>query len=143
MEKIEFPESWNMLDVGTGSGILAIYGIMLGASAVTAIDIDLEAIRWAKWNIDLNRLPPKIHITSESLDKLEGSFFLITANLILGTIIELLPLMVKKLIRGGYLILSGLLSEEVKKVEEYLTIYSLKKIEAFHEKEWACILVSN
>ncbi|MBN2060794.1 MAG: 50S ribosomal protein L11 methyltransferase [Deltaproteobacteria bacterium] len=141
MEEVRFPKSWNMLDVGTGSGILAVYGIMLGASEVTAVDIDPEALRWARWNINLNKLPRKIFLTSEKVDYIEGSFFLITANIILGTIIKLLPILVKKLIPEGYLILSGLLSGEVMKVEGDLIRYGLKIEKIFRDEEWACMLV--
>lgn len=140
MEGLRYPEEWNMLDVGTGSAILAIYGVILGASGVTAVDIDPEAIRWAQWNIGLNKLPRKIFLTDKPLDNLEGTFYLITANLILGTIIELLPSLAKKLVPGGYLILSGLLCGEVMKVEEKLNACGLKKWEIFHEEEWSCIV---
>ncbi|MBW2617001.1 MAG: 50S ribosomal protein L11 methyltransferase, partial [Deltaproteobacteria bacterium] len=73
MEKIvRADESWTLLDVGTGSGILAMYGAMLGAKRIVAIDTDPEALRWAKQNIDLNGLTGSIELSSIPIEKLEG-----------------------------------------------------------------------
>ena len=91
LEKISLPESWSMLDVGTGSGILAVYGAKLGAGPVVAIDSDPEAIRWARKNIELNGLTGKIELSSGSLEKIRARFSVVVANLTLNTIKELFP----------------------------------------------------
>ncbi|MBW2084200.1 MAG: 50S ribosomal protein L11 methyltransferase [Deltaproteobacteria bacterium] len=54
LENMAGERPWNMLDVGTGSGILAIYSAILGANRIVAIDIDPEALRWARRNAMLN-----------------------------------------------------------------------------------------
>jgi ribosomal protein L11 methyltransferase len=63
MESVPLPGSWTMLDVGTGSGILAMYGAKLGASRVVALDVDPEAIRSAEKNIRLNDLSEAIELS--------------------------------------------------------------------------------
>ena len=81
MEKIHFPKTWTMLDVGTGSGILATYGAQLGASKILAIDIDPEALRWAERNIQINDLSEFIDLSNTPLEQVKGTFsvFVITS----------------------------------------------------------------
>lgn len=129
---------WTMMDVGTGSGILAIYGAKLGARRVSAIDIDPEALRWAKRNIELNDLPVGIELSSRPLLYWDESFTLITANLVLHTILELSPYFPPVLQPGGRLILSGILREQVRKVQERLSAHGLVHEQSLYENEWAC-----
>jgi ribosomal protein L11 methyltransferase len=68
MGGLPMPRKWTMLDVGTGSGILAIYGAKLGASMIKAIDIDITALRWAERNIKLNGLLDPIVLSSQPVE---------------------------------------------------------------------------
>jgi ribosomal protein L11 methyltransferase len=140
MEKVRFPGIWTMLDVGTGSGILAIYGAMLGADRVVAIDIDPEAISWAKKNIKLNDLSGEIELSSRPIKKWRNSFSLLAANLILGTILDIFPDFSRVLAPGGWLILSGILKEQVKEVEESFDEYGFHKDQILYQEEWACLI---
>ena len=140
MEQITLPVDWTLLDVGTGSGILAIYGIKLGAKKATAIDIDTEAVRWAKRNIGLNCISDEIFLSVAPLEEWEEKFPVITANLILNTILELSPHFTKVMIRNGYLILSGILVEQVEEVEEVIAKYGLFIERSLFQKEWVCLI---
>ncbi|MBN2124639.1 MAG: 50S ribosomal protein L11 methyltransferase [Deltaproteobacteria bacterium] len=140
MERISFPPPWTMLDVGTGSGILAIYGARLGAGRVVAVDTDPEALRWAGWNIALNELDDAVLLSSAPIEDLREVFSLLAANLILNTIMENLPHFSSLLAPGGWLILSGILRGQVREVESALPEYGLCKREILLEKEWACIM---
>jgi len=140
MEKLRFHGSWSMLDVGTGSGILAIYGAMLGAGRIAAIDIDPEAIRWAKKNIELNGLLEGIELSSRPLAEWVDGFSIITANLILGTILDLCLHFAHVLNPAGHIILSGILTDQVKEVEEALAEYGFHENQFLFQKEWACII---
>ena len=139
MERACFKGSWTMLDIGTGSGILAIYGVKLGADRVVAIDIDPEAVRWAKRNIELNDLSIEIQLSSKPLSDWEETFSLITANLMLKTILDLSPYFPGVLATDGRLILSGLLRDQVKNMEERLFEYGLYKEHVIYKEEWACL----
>ena len=141
MEKACFEGSWTMLDIGTGSGILAIYGARLGAGRVAAIDIDPEAVRWAKRNIELNDLPIEVELSSRRLENFKQRFSLITGNLILGTILDLSPCFPRILAPQGKLILSGILREQVGEVEEKLSQYGLCKDHVLFQEEWACLII--
>ena len=140
MEKIPLPRSWNMLDVGTGSGILAIYGVTLGAEKVVAIDIDPEAIRWAERNIQLNELSGAIVLSCNPLQRIQGSFSMLTANLILGEILNLFLQFKRVLEPEGWLIISGILREQVKEVEEGFTQFGFFEQEILYEQEWSCLI---
>jgi ribosomal protein L11 methyltransferase len=140
MEQITLPNDWTLIDIGTGSGILAIYGIKLGANKATAIDIDTEAVRWAKRNIELNNISDEIYLSIEPLEQWEEKFPIITANLILNTILELSPHFTKVMTKDGYLILSGILIEQIKEVEEAIAEYGLYVEQSLFQEEWACLI---
>jgi len=141
MEKIvRADESWTLLDVGTGSGILAMYGAMLGAKRIFAIDTDPEALRWAKQNIELNGLTGSIELSSIIIEKIEDSFSLLVANLILGEILEIFPHFPRILNPKGLLILSGILEEQVKRVKSVLDSHGLCEHEILFQEEWACVI---
>ncbi|UCF85747.1 MAG: 50S ribosomal protein L11 methyltransferase [Desulfobacteraceae bacterium] len=130
-----------MLDVGTGSGILAIYGSVLGAKKIVAIDRDPEAIRWAERNIELNSLSGMIELSATPLDQIKGAFSVLTANLILGEILEIFPHFHRLLEPDGCLIVSGILRDQVEKVKEALYRHQFCKTRIIYQEEWACMIV--
>ncbi len=141
MEEMPFDNAWTMLDVGTGSGILSIYGAKLGARKVVGLDIDPEAIRWAKNNISLNGLSKKIELSSHPIEKCEESFSLITANLTRNIILDLLGHFYRLLPHGGQMILSGILREEIGPIQEALSKNGFQTRDSICQDEWACLIV--
>jgi ribosomal protein L11 methyltransferase len=139
IEEARPPESWSFLDVGTGSGILAIYAAMLGAGEILAIDIDPEALRWAKRNLELNDLQGAVELSSEKLESLRGEFRVVTANLTLNIIEELLPYFPGLIRPGGWLILSGILGEQAAELEIRLAGTDLEQERLLYQDEWACL----
>lgn len=98
-----------VLDVGCGSGVLALAAKALGAEAVTAIDIDPAAIEASHRNADANGLA--IDVTSTTLDQVVGPFDLIVANMLAA---ELDPLAADiRRLASGLVIVSGSLTEQV------------------------------
>jgi ribosomal protein L11 methyltransferase len=140
LERANLEPGWSMLDVGTGSGILAIYGAKLGARRILAVDNDPEALRWAERNIGLNKVSDKIELTGRPVTSLEERFTLLTANLTVGPILELLPIFSRLLCPGGRLVLSGLLREQSKEVRKRLGGQALLYGRTLYRGEWACIL---
>jgi ribosomal protein L11 methyltransferase len=143
MEIPRFSGPWKMLDIGTGSGILAIYGAKLGAGRVAAIDTDPEALRWAKRNIELNNLSLEIELSSRPIEDWHEGFSLVTANLILGTILDLGPFFPNVLSPEAWLIVSGLLREQYIKAEEMLLRQGLRREYRIFQDEWACLVFRN
>jgi len=130
---------WSLLDVGTGSGILAIYAAKLGADKILAIDTDPEAVRWARRNIELNHCSESITLSSKPLNEWEGFFSILVANLTRDIILALLPHFKRALEKDGTLILSGLLHEQVQDVMTPLVARGFKKIQVLTQAEWACV----
>jgi ribosomal protein L11 methyltransferase len=143
MEESAMPRTWTMLDVGTGSGILAIYGAKLGAIEVAAIDNDPEAVRWAERNIEINEIPVPIQLSITPIEEIDKQYNIVTANLILGTILELFDQLAGVLAPGGLMILSGILREQVEDVERKIIENGLKTDHILYLEEWACMIVKD
>ncbi|MBW1781405.1 MAG: 50S ribosomal protein L11 methyltransferase [Deltaproteobacteria bacterium] len=139
MERAPLKSRWTMLDIGTGSGILAIYGIKMGAEKVKAIDTDPEAIRWAGRNIRLNGVTGSIELSLGPVEDVIEAFSLVCANLILGEIMRLMPSFSRLVLGGGWLILSGILKSQVQEVSNSVSRYGLQAYETLHQQEWSCV----
>lgn len=139
MEKVPRPETWTMLDVGTGSGVLAIYGAKLGARRVLALDIDPEALRWAERNVRLNGPLSGIQLSSMPLEACQDRFSLLTANLTSDLISELFPHFIRVLEPRGWLILSGVLREQVDALKARLSEGAFSEQRFLRQAEWACV----
>jgi ribosomal protein L11 methyltransferase len=104
------------LDVGTGSGILAIAMRKLGVAQVTAIDIDAAALENAHENAELNATNGAVRFSAVPLSSIRGRFDLITANILGSVLIEMAPQLKSRLRPGGYLVLAGILVREADSV---------------------------
>jgi len=102
------------LDVGTGSGVLAIAMNLLGVEDVVGIDNDPVALDSARHNAALNHLDRGIRFSSAPLGSLRRRFDLIAANITAGTLMELSSKLKQLLAADGRLILSGILAREVR-----------------------------
>jgi len=108
------------LDIGTGSGILAVGAAKLGFRNVTAVDIDPMAIDAAKRNVEENSLS-NVLIKEGDIKAVEGHFDLIVANLLSGILVDIVPEVLSKLNPCGKAILSGMLAgqeDDVRKAYE-------------------------
>lgn len=129
-----------VLDVGTGSGILAMAAAALGAEAVVACDIDSDACRVAAENIQKNRLTHQISITDNPLDEIPGQYDLVLANILAGENIRLAANLVKRLAPHGRLVLSGILIEQEQQVIAGFADFPLTRLSTSHRDEWTCIV---
>ncbi|MGH7813888.1 MAG: 50S ribosomal protein L11 methyltransferase [Candidatus Binataceae bacterium] len=104
------------LDVGTGSGILAIAMALLGVREVTAIDIDPIALDNARTNAELCGVDGQIRFSSVPLQSIRRRFDLVAANILSSTLIELAPRFARLVAPGGTLVLGGILAREAREV---------------------------
>jgi ribosomal protein L11 methyltransferase len=106
----------NALDVGTGSGILAMAMARLGVKRIVALDNDSIALDNARHNAELNGLTGAIRFSRAPLRLVRRRFPLITANILASTLIAMAPELKRLLAPGGRLILSGILNREARDV---------------------------
>ncbi|MGE0883468.1 MAG: 50S ribosomal protein L11 methyltransferase [Blastocatellales bacterium] len=128
----------SLLDVGTGTGILAIAAIKLHPDArVTAFDIDPEAIEVARENAAINRVADDIEIEVNKLSSYAGQEFdLVVANLTADVIIPLAADFPAAMKPQGVLIVSGILREQGEDVRSALTAQGFNLIEEKPDGEW-------
>jgi ribosomal protein L11 methyltransferase len=133
------PPPERVLDVGTGSGILAIAAAALGAGRVVACDIDQTARDTARENSCLNRVEERLEIADRPLEELEGRFDVVLANILAEENIRLAPELTARLAEGGTLILSGILREKETSVIEAFGAYELAGPDISRQEEWSCL----
>jgi ribosomal protein L11 methyltransferase len=102
-----------VLDVGCGSGILAVAAVALGAAAVRAIDVDPEAVAVTRDNADRNGVAGRVLADSTPVDALREHYAIVLANIEATTLIALAAPIASRLTRGGTLVLSGILGTDV------------------------------
>ncbi|MBE6900763.1 MAG: 50S ribosomal protein L11 methyltransferase [Ruminococcaceae bacterium] len=117
LEEVVTPET-RILDVGTGSGILSVGGVLLGAPSALGVDIDPVAVKVANENAEINEVSEKTEFVCGDLtDKVHGKFEIVTANIVADVIIRLLSTVKNYLLKGGVLIVSGIIDTRADEVE--------------------------
>jgi ribosomal protein L11 methyltransferase len=120
-----------ILDLGSGTGILAIAALKLGASHAVCVDIEPQAVATARCNFRMNHLETQVTHVTGTLDKvMETTFDIILANVYGDILLDLAPKVVAKLRPRGTLLLSGILWE-----------YNFDVRQAYEKR--GCRLVSN
>jgi ribosomal protein L11 methyltransferase len=127
-----------MLDVGTGTGVLMIAALLLGLKAGLGIDLDACARAEARENARLNDLERRICITSETVRQIKGSFNLVTANLRLPSLLRYCQILQNLTAPGGWIILSGIKTEELFDILESYGRLSLEPAGRWQEAGWVC-----
>ncbi len=128
-----------MLDVGTGSGILAITAAKLGLRDVIGTDIDYTAIRCAEKNAEANNVADRIAFSTDSLGKIAGVFELVVANILPHILIDLRDALVEHAAVAGRVVLAGILNEKAAVVQEAFS-QKLNFVRRLDEEEWCCLI---
>ena len=118
---IEVPDS--VLDVGTGSGVLALAALMLGVRRAVGLDIDADALKIAAENAHMNNLADRLQLVPGGPDAVSGVWPLVVANVLAAPLIEMAPILARRVGSGGRLILSGIpwsLESEVRRIYQNL-----------------------
>jgi ribosomal protein L11 methyltransferase len=131
-------EHRRVLDIGTGSGVLALACRALGSWDITAFDYDPVAIRTARANEKLNFPRKKIRWTTQDLHDWQPSatYDLITANLFLETLVNHAPRIIAALSPGGLLFTSGLLASQADEAVTSFKLRGLKLVSTRRRKKW-------
>lgn len=138
------PHYGRVLDLGTGSGILALAAAKLGAGSVTALDVDPVAVRTARENAIINNLEAVIKVEHGSLDRVrvEGNpFDLIVVNILADTIARLLEAgLAEHLTLDGILIASGIIEPRGAEVIGIMENQGMTLVERRQEKDWIMLV---
>jgi len=130
----------SVLDVGTGSGILAIVAAKLGAQEVWAIDSDEVAIEGARENTEKNGVKGIVRIRKGGIGRVRKAFNVIVANIDFKSLMRLRIPLLGHLNGNGFLILSGILREQEESIRRsYLETKVFRLMEVDHQEEWACL----
>lgn len=129
-----------LLDLGTGSGILAIIASILGCNDVLGVDIDESVIKTAIKNVNINNVK-NVKIFEGTAKNIIGTYDIIVANILHNIIVNELNIWQKLLKKGGIMILSGILDEKKELVLEKIKELNLKVVSIEQKNEWVCICV--
>lgn len=142
-ENLKSKAHGRVLDVGTGTGILAMAGAVFGADQVMAIDNDPEAVRVACHNIHANYLDWNIGVSDKPLAEVEGRYDLICANIVHDVLVDMAPDLGRLLNRDGRIILSGILSgRQEENLEKVFGQEGMKLLRSEHDEEWTAMLLT-
>ena len=129
----------SLLDVGTGSGVLAIMGCKLGMRPVVGVEHDPDALPVARENCDKNGCPEITLLASVS--EVRGHFAVVVANILLGTLLELRQDLTRLTAPRGQLLLSGILHEQERDLlEAYAPDFEYSQTS--RRGEWSCLLLA-
>ncbi len=129
----------SLLDLGTGSGILAIGAALLGFEKVVGIDNDPEAVKVAKENIILNGLSEKIGLLCATPEGVGGSFDVVISNIESKPLIRMSETISSKVRGEGLLALSGILIEQADEVSAEYEKRGLRLTGVKKDGEWVLL----
>ncbi len=133
----------SVLDLGTGSGILSIAAIRLGAGSVTAMDIDAQAVRAARQNLRRTRVLQQTKLVQGTLPHAQagpGRFDLVVANISARAICERASFIVSTLKEGGSFIASGMLKDQAQEVLNVMSSLGCCLEREWPREEWVTLV---
>jgi ribosomal protein L11 methyltransferase len=130
-----------VLDVGTGSGILALAALMLGVPQVWGVDIDYESLRIAEANASINGLGERLQLVRGGPEVVTKVFPLTLANVVAASLIEMAPALVRRVGHQGRLVLSGIsLSLEHEVAETYRRL-GMRRLDVKARGGWVALIL--
>ncbi len=130
------------LDIGTGTGILAMAAAVYGADQVMAIDNDPEAVAVADQNVLANHFDWNVGVSNRPLDELDGPYDLICANIVHDVLVDMAPIIKRLAYANCHIVLAGILKgKQEKNIEQVYRENGMTLIRSEHEEEWAAMLL--
>ncbi|HEY5996827.1 MAG TPA: 50S ribosomal protein L11 methyltransferase, partial [Candidatus Deferrimicrobiaceae bacterium] len=130
----------SVLDVGSGTGILAVAARKLGAGSVTAVDIDARACRATRRNLALNGVEDRVEVIEAGVESVQGRFGIVLANLRTPILLNVMDGVVGRVAEGGVLILSGILERELHPFLAFLEKFSLTMLKTLRICGWMTLV---
>lgn len=130
-----------IIDVGTGSGVLSIAAAMLGASKIKALDLDIVAVESAKLNVKLNKVHDIVTVSQNNLlEKVEESVDIVVANILAEIILRFIDDAARVLKPNGYFIVSGIINTKKQEVKDGLLKAGFIIDEIMLMEDWVAII---
>jgi ribosomal protein L11 methyltransferase len=131
----------NVLDVGTGSGVLALAALLRGVPRVVALDIDADAIGVAARNARLNGVDDRLHLVHGGPDAVGGTWPLVLANVLAAPLVEMAPVLVRRIRHHGRLVLSGIPGSVASEVEQAYRRLGMRTVDHQSRGGWDVLVL--
>ena len=129
-----------LLDVGTGTGILGMAGVLFGVERALGIDNDPEAVRAAVANVKANGLDGKMAVEATPLESVEGEFDIVAANIVHDVLLSMSMDLVARVAPGGSLVLSGILAgRQTENIQRIFSCLGLQQVGERCGEEWVAL----
>jgi len=130
-----------VLDVGIGSGVLALAALVLGVPRATGLDIDDDALRVAAENGRLNGMDGRLQLTRGGPDAVSGAWPLVLANVLAAPLIEMAPALVQRIGHRGVLVLSGIPASVEQNVDKAYERFGMRRVRAVSRAGWVALVL--
>jgi ribosomal protein L11 methyltransferase len=130
-----------VLDVGTGSGVLALGALMLGVPRALGIDIDDEALRVAAENARINGLDERLELARGGPETVTGAWPLVLANVLAAPLIEMAPAVVRRVGHQGHLVVSGVPSSVEQDVDQAYRRLGMRRLLVTSRSGWVALVL--
>lgn len=140
-ETVQISRPDAVLDVGTGSGVLALAALLMGVPTALGIDIDDEALRIAAENARINAVGDRLRLTRGGPETVAGTWPLILANVLAAPLIEMASALVARLGHHGQLLLSGIPSSVEQDVVEAYRRLGMRRVRVTSRAGWVALLL--
>jgi ribosomal protein L11 methyltransferase len=128
-----------VLDVGCGTGILAICALALGAEAALCVDVDPDAVEVTRENAELNQVRERVRAATTPIEQVEGRYPIVLANIQANVLVPLAEPIAARVAPGGLLLLSGILIGQENDVLAAYPGFSLE--DSPKEGEWIALIL--
>jgi ribosomal protein L11 methyltransferase len=135
------PAGGRVLDVGCGSGVLAVAVARVAGASVVAIDIDEHAVEVTRANAERNDVGSSVVASTTPIADVEGTFDVVVANLLAVTLRELAPTIARRARSGGHVVLSGMLAAQEGAVAEAFRREGLGVVEVARDGAWSALVL--
>lgn len=132
-----------VLDIGTGSGILAIAALLLGAETAVGVDIDAQSVKTAKENAGINGVSDKAEfLVGDLADKVSGKYNVVCANIVADVVIRLMNNVKDFMAEGAVLLVSGIIDSREDDVLAAAQKYGFKVTEKYYKDNWCAFALN-
>jgi ribosomal protein L11 methyltransferase len=130
-----------VLDVGTGSGILALAALRHGVPHAVGVDVDAAALEVAHQNAHLNQLDRRLRLVQGGPESVAGTWPLVLANILAAPLIEMAPVLVRRVAHQGRLVLSGIPASAASEVDQAYRRLGMRRMDQRLRSAWSVLVL--